>query len=151
VRATGRERAIPRRRPKLVAIAPSRGVLIRALVFAAGFLLEPIARILVHAARPPVAAAFFSAGRRSLLRFSLGLRRFPQTAAREPLHDHVRIGPPELRERRQQFLALTGPKRSGLAVDENRPVRVTRRHISILAAIPGSNFGNSTCFSGRSV
>src|SRR6185503_14951013 len=65
-------------------------------------LLEPIARILVRAARPPIGVAPLAVRRRLAVRrlcrtlaalevFVLRFARFPEPAAREPLQGDVRI------------------------------------------------------------
>src|ERR1700687_4112378 len=103
-------------------------------------LLETLPRVLVGSTGPPLGAAPFG---NHLL--TLGCRRllrgFPQPPAREPLHYHIFTRAPELVKRRQQLLLLARAERGRLAVDEDGPVRVARRHGSILARIWGWGFG----------
>src|SRR6185503_12486627 len=97
-------------------------------------LLEPIARILVRAARPPIGVAPLAARRRLAVRrlcrtlaalevFVLRFARFPEPAAREPLQGDVRIFSLQLMEGGQELFPLPGPECRWRAVDEDRPVR----------------------------
>jgi hypothetical protein len=124
--------------------------------------LESIARILVGAAGPPVRAPFFrgpsfirssrialrrvrsawpsaksgSAGAPPALEvLALGFLCFPQPAPREPFHDDVGILAQQLVERREQLAALARAECRRLVVDQDRPIRVARRHRPILAGI----------------
>src|SRR2546425_1139659 len=112
--------------------------LIALLFLVAGML----SRILVLAAGSPVAAAHvsFASRRRAHIprapRRTLGIRRFPQLPAREPLQPHILVRALQLIERGQQLLMIARAKRGRLAVDQNRPVRKARRHRVILPGRP---------------
>src|SRR5438874_5059016 len=94
------------------------------------FLVESRARILVLAAGPPVAAALLARELRPAPRGVLRLRRFPQPPLREPLQLDALVRAPQLRERRHELLLLARAERRRLVVNQNRPVREARRHIS---------------------
>ena len=107
-------------------------------------LLEPIARIFVRAARPPVGVPPLAARRRfgerrfrvalvALEVFLLGLARFPQLAAGEPLHRDVLVLSLELVQGGEELFALARTKCRRCAVDQDRPVGIARRHPHILS------------------
>jgi hypothetical protein len=91
-------------------------------------LIEPRARILVRAAWTPVLTTLFGGLRRVAAGPLRLLGRIPQLAPREVPHRYIAVGPAQLRDGGEQFLALARAERCGLAVDEDRPVRVSRRH-----------------------
>ena len=91
--------------------------------------LETVVRVLVLASGPPLGRSFLG-GAPSFQgsRHALFLRRVPQAAAREPLHDGVRMTDLQLAERRQQLLLRVGAKRSGFSLEDDGPVRMAWRH-----------------------
>lgn len=95
--------------------------------------LEPRAWVLVLPARPPVAAAFFAGAFHVPGRPLRLLGCIPQTPAGEPPQHGIRTLPLQLVQRRQQLFSVARPERGWLAVDQNGPVRITRRHEYILA------------------
>ena len=106
--------------------------------------VEPRARIFVLPARPPVFAAGVSLAPRRSSRWSLFpplevfaflFLRFPQPSAREPLHRDVFVLPFQLVQRRQEFLWIARAERGRSVVDEDRPVRESRRHSTIVGAL----------------
>jgi hypothetical protein len=90
--------------------------------------IELRTRVAMIAAGPPVAAAFFLCVTRVAVRPLRLLRVVPQTAACEPFHHDVGVGAFQLSERRLQLLALRRTEGGRLVVDEDCPVRKTRRH-----------------------
>jgi hypothetical protein len=94
--------------------------------------LEAVARILVLSARAPLLPAPLARRRGALpllpLRELGGLLGRPQLAARKPHHLGVGMLRLQLLQRRQQLLFRRGAKRRGVAVGDDRPVHVTRRH-----------------------
>jgi hypothetical protein len=101
---------------------------------------EAIARVLVLAARTPVARPSLAAGRRcrSAPRGGFGallILRLPQPSARKPLHHRVRMTRLQLPQRRQQFFLKMGAKGGRLSVEDDRPVVVPGRHLPIMAAL----------------
>ena len=121
-----------------VSITP--GALGEAAAFLVARHLEAVARILVFAARTPVAAARLAATTALLPQpeFRRFLRR-PELSSREPHHRRVRMPRLKLLERRQQFLTLRSTKCGGLSAGDDRPVHVTRRHGQAFGAAGGSS------------
>ena len=100
-----------------------------------GAFLESVPGIAMFAARSPGVAALLEGWfRRALCRLGL-LGRVPQFSAGEPLHHDVGVLPPELMKRGQKLLPLARPEGSRLLIDQDGPVRVARRHPSIVAGI----------------
>jgi hypothetical protein len=60
------------------------------------------------------------------------IARFPQLAALEPLQLRVGMFLAQAIERRQQLFELVRSKRRRLIVDDDRPIRVSRRHGAII-------------------
>jgi hypothetical protein len=103
--------------------------------------VEPRARIHVRTAGPPVAPAFLAAPFHVAPRPLRLLRVIPQLAAREPLHDNVLVRALQLRKRRLQLLLLGRTKSRWLVVDQDRPVRIPRRHAAIVQSSGRSSIG----------
>src|SRR5882724_5231592 len=80
-------------------------------------LLEARARILVGAARPPFPRPALDDRFGLPLRLALLFRRVPDPAACIPFQEHVAVGPPELRNRRQQLRLLSCAKCCRLLID----------------------------------
>src|SRR6185436_14214204 len=131
---------------RTLGLAIARLVVLRPRADGPVLLLEPIALVLVRAARAPVGVAPLAARRRfgerccrlplvALEVFLLGLARSPQLAAREPLHRDVRVFSLELVERGEQLVALARAKCGRRAVGQDRPVGVARRHPLILQPV----------------
>jgi hypothetical protein len=74
---------------------------------------------------------------------ALGFRRLPDPAAREPFHHDVGIRAAQLVERRQQIVRGSCPERRWLLIDEDRPVRVPRRHDVIVCVARPARFQQS--------
>jgi hypothetical protein len=83
------------------------------------------------APRPPVAVAPHTLVLQSGLRF---LRRFPQLAARKPPHFGVGVLLANPIECRQQIVAFSSTKCRRQSAGEDRPVRITRWHVSLVYA-----------------
>lgn len=66
-------------------------------------------------------------------RLTRGLARLPQLAALEPLHDGRRMLVAQAIEDRQDLLGVVCAKGRRLIVDDDRPVRVARRHKVIVS------------------
>jgi hypothetical protein len=88
--------------------------------------LEPIARIAVFPARPPVAIAPLFLRPACLRHLFFG--RIPQPSAREPLHHDVWMLRLQLLERRLQFFLRVRAESGRLSLEDDRPVSVAWRH-----------------------
>jgi hypothetical protein len=90
--------------------------------------LESLARIPVRAAGAPGGAAAFTLSRAATRLLLLMLRRLPETAARKPHQHGIGMTRLKLPERWRQLVARMCSKRGRLPFEDDRPVRVTRRH-----------------------
>jgi hypothetical protein len=91
--------------------------------------VEPLPRIFVPPAGAPVRTAPFRRSRPAVRSRALLLPRVPQPSAREPFHHRIGMVRLQLLQRGQQFFLLVGAESGGLSFQDDRPVRVTGRHV----------------------
>jgi hypothetical protein len=95
---------------------------------------ELLSRIAVFAAGPPVSVAVPArVDAFARLRPACLFLRRPQLAAREPFHLGVGMFLLDSLERRQQLLTFRCPEGGGQSSRNDGPVRVARRHNTIVA------------------